>query len=53
MESFIYTLPQDRVQSELARAIHGKGAFRRFKDSVNYYGNCQQPKNIHLFRLFT
>lgn len=38
VESFIYTLPQDRVQSELAMAIHGKGAFRRFKDSVNYYG---------------
>jgi len=37
MESFIYTLSLDKVQSELSRAIHGKGAFRRFKDSINYH----------------
>lgn len=38
MENFIDELPHDRIKNELARAIHGRGAFRRFKDIVNYYG---------------
>ena len=38
MEDFIYSLPTGEVQSKLQRAIKGKGAFRRFKDVVNYLG---------------
>jgi hypothetical protein len=32
MESFILTVRNQRLQDELWRAIHGRGAFRRFKD---------------------
>lgn len=38
MEEFIYSLPIGEVQNKLQRAIKGKGAFRRFKDTVNYLG---------------
>lgn len=34
MEEFIENLPEGRKQYELADAIRGKGAFRRFKDTV-------------------
>lgn len=34
MEEFIENLPEGRAQEELADAIHGRGAFRRFKDMV-------------------
>ena len=38
MEDFIYSLPTGEMQNKLHRAIKGKGAFRRFKDTVNYLG---------------
>ena len=38
MEDFIDQLPPGRAQEELACAIRGKGAFRRFKQSVRYHG---------------
>jgi len=34
MEHFIATLDDDDLQDRLWRAIHGRGAFRRFKDLV-------------------
>lgn len=34
MEEFIYELPAGKYQDVLARAIHGRGAFRRFKDKL-------------------
>lgn len=34
MEEFICELPDERKQNILARAIKGKGAFRRFKDRL-------------------
>lgn len=38
MESFIEALPSGRICNELAQAIRGRGAFRRFKDTIRYYG---------------
>lgn len=38
MESFVDHLPPGRAKSELIRAIRGKGAFRRFKQSIRYHG---------------
>ena len=38
MERFIYDLPIGCTRDELAGCIHGKGAFRRFKDSIRYHG---------------
>jgi len=38
MEGFVEALPAGDVQNQLARAIRGKGAFRRFKDGVIYFG---------------
>lgn len=34
MEEFIYELPSRKNQDVLARAIQGRGAFRRFKDKL-------------------
>ena len=34
MEEFIYELPSGKNQDVLARAIQGRGAFRRFKDKL-------------------
>lgn len=34
IEEFINEFPEDRVQSKLEDAIQGRGAFRRFKDTV-------------------
>ena len=34
MEEFIYELPAGKNQDVLARAIQGRGAFRRFKDKL-------------------
>ena len=34
MEDFIEQLSSGKVQNKLAHAIRGKGAFRRFKDSI-------------------
>ena len=38
MEDFIAQLSPGKAQEELACAIRGKGAFRRFKQSVRYHG---------------
>jgi len=38
MEDFIDQLAPGKVQEELVHAIRGKGAFRRFKQSVRYHG---------------
>ena len=35
---YIAQLPPGKAQEELAYAIRGKGAFRRFKQSVRYHG---------------
>lgn len=34
MEEFIYELPAGKNQDVLARAIQGRGVFRRFKDKL-------------------
>lgn len=34
MKAFIYDLPEGKNQDLLARAIQGRGAFRRFKDRL-------------------
>lgn len=38
MERFSEALPAGKIQRELANAIRGKGAFRRFKGTIRYYG---------------
>ncbi|MBI2298062.1 MAG: hypothetical protein HYU66_03770 [Armatimonadetes bacterium] len=38
MEAFIDTVEDERFQDLLLRAIHGRGAFRRFKDTL-----CEEP----------
>lgn len=42
MEDFIKELDNQRLQTELYRAIQGRGAFRRFKDKIRYSGIEQQ-----------
>ena len=37
MESFIESLPPGAARQELAHAIRGKGAFRRFKNGIYYH----------------
>lgn len=41
MEQFISDLPTGSTRDELAGCIHGKGAFRRFKESPRYHGTEQ------------
>lgn len=38
MRSFIYTLPENRMQDRLFQAISGRGAFRRFREVLEDYG---------------
>lgn len=38
MESFSYELNNQRHKEALLDEIRGRGAFRRFKDKVNYFG---------------
>lgn len=38
MESFTEALPAGKIRNELVQAIRGKGAFRRFKNTIRYYG---------------
>lgn len=38
MESFTEALPAGKIRNELAQVIRGKGAFRRFKNTIRYYG---------------
>jgi len=39
MVDFIYTVSNPRLQRELENAIHGKGAFRRFRNILQNYPN--------------
>ncbi len=41
MEDFVYLLPESK-RERLARAISGKGAFRRFKDGIRRMGIEEQ-----------
>ena len=38
MERFCFTIDDDEISDDLYHAIKGKGAFRRFKDKILYYG---------------
>jgi len=42
MESFVYSLPAGTARQELANAICGRGAFRRFKNGIRYHRLEQQ-----------
>jgi len=42
MESFVESLPPGAACQELAHAIRGKGAFRRFKNGIYYHRIEQQ-----------
>ena len=42
MEAFVEELPPGKAQNELAGAIRGRGAFRRFKNGIRYFGIEQQ-----------
>ena len=42
MENFIVSLPDGQARNRLSSAINGRGAFRRFKDTVRYEGLEQQ-----------
>lgn len=37
MESFTKAFPAGKIRNELALAIRGKGAFRRFRNTIRYY----------------
>ncbi len=41
IDEFVDSLPNDPLRTELARAIRGKGAFRRFKDILFGGGNVE------------
>jgi len=42
MERFAESLPDAAVSDELDEALHGRGAFRRFKDAVHRLGIADQ-----------
>ena len=42
MREFIYTLPNGRMQDNLLNAISGRGAFRRFREVLDDYGNTEK-----------
>lgn len=42
MENFVYSLPAGAARQELANAIRGRGAFRRFKNGIRYHRLEQQ-----------
>ncbi|MCD7904002.1 MAG: UPF0158 family protein [Clostridiales bacterium] len=42
MEDFADTFHMAAIRNELMNAIRGKGAFRRFKNTIYYYGIEQQ-----------
>lgn len=42
MEDFVYSLPAGVARQELANAICGRGAFRRFKNGICYHRLEQQ-----------
>lgn len=38
MEEYVWSLPEGKAQNMLERAIQGRGAFRRFKDTLDELG---------------
>lgn len=38
MEDFCYSIKNEKQSNALLEAISGKGAFRRFKDKIQYFG---------------
>jgi hypothetical protein len=42
MRQFCETVTDDRVRALLLQAIHGRGAFRRFKDDLDRRGLLQR-----------
>lgn len=38
MEEFVENLSENKIKIELSDAIQGRGAFRRFKDTLHYLG---------------
>ena len=38
MENFCYSQEDNKLRNKLCYAIDGKGAFRRFRDAINYHG---------------
>lgn len=42
MENFVCSLPVGAARQELANAIYGRGAFRRFKNGIRYHRLEQQ-----------
>lgn len=38
MKDFCYTIEDEDVMNDLLNAIHGRGAFRMFKDKIIHYG---------------
>lgn len=42
MEDFVEQLPPGRTQDEFIRSLHGKGAFRRFRETLRYHGMQQR-----------
>ncbi len=44
MEDFISTIGDERLQDRLWDAIRGRGAFRRFKDTLGYYPHEREQR---------
>ena len=42
MESFIWSIKDEKMQNELEEAIRGRGAFRRFKDKIQKFALEEQ-----------
>ncbi len=38
MKDFCYTVDDENIRDDLLNAIHGRGAFRMFKDKIIHYG---------------
>lgn len=42
MEDFVAQLSPGRTQDEFIQSLHGKGAFRRFRETLRYHGMQQR-----------
>jgi len=42
LEDFAYAYPDEEISEDLAEAIRGRGAFRRFKDAVQRLGIAEE-----------
>ena len=51
LDEFVDSLPDDPLREQLARAIRGKGAFRRFKDIVFGGGNVELKHRWEWFEI--